>query len=217
MSNLVRPYRGVSAADRTQQRRGQLLDACLDVVGQLGVAEATVELICKRAGLSKRYFYESFADREAILGAALERVIDDVRNALTGTPRETPVDPTEQMRRLVSVTVTTITADPRVARLWAEAGHQPVLEERRSRAYGDVAQLLLDIVLPGDGTGDPGARSAFILIVAGTTEVLRRWIADEPERPAEEIVDAITRVGLAVRAAFMNGTSVDDRRSGAVT
>lgn len=200
MSDLVRPYRGLSPDERMRQRRAQLLDACLDVLGERGVVDTTVDLVCKRAGLSKRYFYESFSDREAILVALLEGVMDDVRAALLDTLGDAPADPEEQMRRLVTTTVTTITADPRVARLWAEASHQPVLEERRSRAYGDVAQVLIDILLPG--TDEPGAHSAFVLVVAGTTEVLRRWIAEEPERPTDEIVDAVTRVGLGVRAEF---------------
>ncbi|MGV7904576.1 TetR family transcriptional regulator, partial [Mycobacterium kansasii] len=62
MDEVVRPWRGVSAEDRRSARRAQLLEACLDVVGDAGVEAVTADAVAQRAGLSKRYFYEAFAD-----------------------------------------------------------------------------------------------------------------------------------------------------------
>jgi AcrR family transcriptional regulator len=70
----VRPYRGVSAEDRRTERRARVKSACLDVVGEQGVTEVTVEAVSARAGLTKRYFYESFTDLDALLA----EVIDDI-------------------------------------------------------------------------------------------------------------------------------------------
>ncbi|MER6761549.1 MULTISPECIES: TetR/AcrR family transcriptional regulator [Amycolatopsis] len=201
MPEVVRPYRGVSADERRRQRRSQLLEAGLDVVGEVGVADTTVDLVCKRAGLSKRYFYESFADREALLTAVLTGVFDAVRSSLETALTDAPSAAEERMTLLVTATVEAIATDPRVSRLWVEANHHPALEQHRSEAYAEFADLLVSILLPGR-EDDPAAQSAFVLVVAGTTEVLRRWLADgSPGSPAG-IVDVLRRVGLAVTGEF---------------
>ncbi|WP_406641394.1 TetR/AcrR family transcriptional regulator [Amycolatopsis sp. WGS_07] len=201
MPEVVRPYRGVSAEDRRRQRRSQLMEAGLDVVGEVGVAETTVDLVCKRAGLSKRYFYESFADREALLEAVLTGVLEAVRSALETALADAPAAAEERMTRLVTATVEAIATDPRVSRLWVEANHHPALERPRSEAYAEFADLLVGILLPGH-EADPDARSAFVLVVAGTTEVLRRWLADGSPGTAAGIVAVLRRVGLAITGEF---------------
>jgi len=198
---VVRPYRGVSADDRRRQRREQLLDACLDVVGELGPGATTVEAVCKQAGLSKRYFYESFDDREAVLIALVERVMAAVRDALEAVMRDAPTSPDEQMRRLVHATVDTLSADARISRLWVEANLYPALEQRRSEAYDDFAEVLTRIVLP-ERADDEEARDAFLLVVAGTTEILRRGLREGSPAKTAEMIDVLHRVGTAVRLAF---------------
>jgi hypothetical protein len=44
---------------------------------------------------------------------------------------------------------------------------------------------------------DPRSKVAALLIVAGTTEVVSRWLAGELDLDREELVDEITRVGIA--------------------
>lgn len=198
---VVRPYRGVSAEERRRQRREQLLDAALDVVGELGPSAATVEAVCKRAGLSKRYFYESFDDREAVLIALVERVMASVRDALEAVVRDAAASPDEQMLRLVHATVDTLSADARVSRLWVEANLYPALERRRSQAYDEFAEVLVRIILP-ERAGDEETRNAFLLVVAGTTEILRRGLRDRSPQKTAGMIDVLHRVGTAVRSAF---------------
>jgi AcrR family transcriptional regulator len=178
-----------------------LLDACLDVVGELGPGATTVEAVCRQAGLSKRYFYESFNDREAVLIALVERVMASVRDALEAVVRNAPTSPDEQMRRLVHATVDTLSADARISRLWVEANLYPALEQRRSEAYDEFAEVLARIVLP-ERAGDEETRDAFLLVVAGATEILRRGLRDGSPAKTSEMVEVLHRVGTAVRSAF---------------
>jgi len=198
---VVRPYRGVSADDRRRLRREQLLDACLDVVGKLGPGATTVDAVCKQAGLSKRYFYESFDDREAVLIALVERVMATVRDALEAVVQSTSTSPDEHMRRLVHATVDTLSADARISRLWVEANLYPALEQRRSEAYDEFAEVLARIVLP-KRAGDEEVRDAFLLVVAGATEILRRGLREGSPAKTAEMIDVLHRVGMGVRSAF---------------
>ena len=64
------------------QRRERLLDAALRVYGTRGYHSTTVKAVCDAAGLTERYFYESFPNGEALFLAlyrdvsvkALERI-----------------------------------------------------------------------------------------------------------------------------------------------
>ena len=78
-----RRYRGVSAEQRQQERRERLLDAGLHVFGESGYHGATVRGICQQAGLTERYFYESFANSEDLLCAVYEGVLASQRERMT--------------------------------------------------------------------------------------------------------------------------------------
>ncbi len=199
VTELVRPYRGVSAEDRRARRREQLLEACLDAVAASGVADTTAEAICGRAGLSKRYFYESFADREAVLVAALDRLFEAVRTAINTALAGTTGRAADRIERTVSALVAAISADPRAARLYVEAPRHRALEQRRALAFDEFTQLLVERVLDVD-PHDARARTAALLVVAGTTEVLGRWLAGDVPLGEAEFVQTIAGIGLALTA-----------------
>ena len=81
--NKGRVYGGENQEERRARRRQQFLDAGLQVFGTLGYRAATVRSLCKQAGLTDRYFYESFDTTEDLLVGvyrqqceALERAVE---------------------------------------------------------------------------------------------------------------------------------------------
>lgn len=83
MSNVSggRTYGGVSAAERQKQRRAALVEAGLELFGTDGFLNVSVKKICDEAGLTQRYFYESFPDRVALLAAVYEYCVEEARAA----------------------------------------------------------------------------------------------------------------------------------------
>lgn len=73
-----RTYGGLSESERRQERRDRFLDAGIEVFGREGIIGATVRKLCREAGLTERYFYESFADSEALYWAVYERLTNEV-------------------------------------------------------------------------------------------------------------------------------------------
>lgn len=62
---------GLEVGERRERRRVALIEAGLEVFGTVGYAESTVEALCAQAGIrNKRYFYEPFPDREALITPA---------------------------------------------------------------------------------------------------------------------------------------------------
>ena len=94
----VRPYRGVDATERLAQRRRQLLDAGLELLGAAGKdpAELAVRAICGQAGLGVRYFYESFTDKDHFVGAVFDSVNAEIAATTQAAVASAP--PHEQAR-----------------------------------------------------------------------------------------------------------------------
>lgn len=200
MPPVVRPYRGVAADKRRRERREKLLDACLDMVTDSGVAAVTVDGICARAGLSKRYFYESFGDRDAILVSALDDVIDSVGTALEAIVQEQG-STADRVGQTAAVLVRALTADPRASLLYTSASANSALEARRRQMVDTFTPLLMRAVLDAD-PANPRAEAATVLMVAGTTELLDRWLRGDLNFTEVEFVDTLTALGVALATSF---------------
>ncbi|MDF3320123.1 TetR family transcriptional regulator [Rhodococcus sp. C3V] len=194
MTNVVRPYKGVAAETRRRQRRQQLLDACLDVVAESGVATITVETICNRANLSKRYFYESFRDRDTILVAALDEIFRPLGDKLAKQfePHKSADD---RVALTASTLVEILTADPRAAYLYISAAGNPALESRRRQIVDDFTPLLMREILNADPNNHK-AIATTIVMVAGTTELLDRWLRGSLPFTRKEFIDTLQTIGL---------------------
>src|SRR4029453_6908151 len=91
----ARNYAGLSADERRLGRREGLVEGAIRAYGELGYRNTTVKAVCEAAGLTERYFYESFVNSEALLVAAFETVsrrvfscLEEVRKAHVGTAEE---------------------------------------------------------------------------------------------------------------------------------
>ena len=65
-------YGGVTAEERRASRRAALIEAALDLFGEDGARAVSKRAVCARARLNDRYFYEHFADSDALLVAIAE-------------------------------------------------------------------------------------------------------------------------------------------------
>ncbi len=74
-SPVTRPFRGVSAPERRQTRRRQLVEAAFELAATHGAASLGVGEVCAAAGLTKRYFYESFASTDELGAAVVDHAI----------------------------------------------------------------------------------------------------------------------------------------------
>src|SRR5690349_9474570 len=110
-----RSYRGVSAGERAAVRRAALLDAALDLLGGDPPAPGTMTAICERAGLTERYFYESFRSRDALLVALLDQVATELLER-TEAVLDDDGPPDELVRRALEVLLDVLAGDPRKGR-----------------------------------------------------------------------------------------------------
>ena len=83
-------WSGVPLRDRQALRRGELLTAGVTLLGGPEGPSLTVRAVCRAAGLTERYFYESFSDRDEFVRAVYDDVCTTAMTALasSSTPRE---------------------------------------------------------------------------------------------------------------------------------
>lgn len=93
-------WSGVPLRDRQALRRDQLIAAGVALLGGEGGPALTVRAVCREAGLTERYFYESFGDRDDFVRA----VYDDVCNRAMATLMSATT-PREAVERFVALMV----------------------------------------------------------------------------------------------------------------
>ena len=84
-------YRGVSAADRIAGRRARLLDAALAVWAD-PETRTTMTAVCAEAGLTERYFYESFSGLDELLTAVMDAIAAEIEETSSRAAAECAED-----------------------------------------------------------------------------------------------------------------------------
>jgi AcrR family transcriptional regulator len=186
-SRLVRPYGGVSALDRVAARRRRLLAAGLELFGTRGIASVGVGDICAEAGLTKRYFYESFASIDALA----EAVFEEVRTGIIGRVAPAIVaGGADDARPAIDCYVHAVTDDPRVLRLLAfESTTGPLARHRDSFATRAVETWF---ALVGSQAADPErTRVRAYAFVGASTQIGLAWANGELHLTIEELIDEL--------------------------
>jgi AcrR family transcriptional regulator len=83
-------WSGVPLENRQALRRDELITAGVQLLGGESGPGVTVRAVCRQAGLTERYFYESFTDRDEFVRAVYDDVCARAMSALMSatTPRE---------------------------------------------------------------------------------------------------------------------------------
>lgn len=186
-------YAGKAASTRQAERREKLLAAGIALIGRDGYAATSIDAVCKEAGLTKRYFYESFAGSEELLTEAYRAVTREFLASILQAARPHLGDARRLVRAGLQQTFDFVRKNPDKARLiMIEA---MALRGQLGRLYGSSYNEFVDLLvkftkpfLPGPGPGDVilavmarGAVGALIHLCQG-------WIATGFRQPVAELV-----------------------------
>ncbi|MEO5876641.1 MAG: TetR/AcrR family transcriptional regulator [Streptosporangiaceae bacterium] len=189
-------YRGLSGETRRTERRSRLVAAGLDLWGEAGWQGVTVRGVCARAGLTDRYFYENFADRDTLLLAVFDQVRDEIITLMFEVPWTG--DPRAIMRATFTEVLAVLAADPRKARVgFTESAGSPALERRRHEAVGLVAEALAGKVSTASAPPPPGTVTVALFCAGGVGELISAWLADRLDLSAAQLVDHCTTLCAA--------------------
>jgi AcrR family transcriptional regulator len=164
--------------------------AALTAIAETGLAGVVVEPLARRLSTTKGSFYWHFANREALIEAALELWEREHTEAVIVRVEEEP-DPLQRLRLLLTTAIMLAQEDLVDAAVLASARHPlvaPVLNRVTERRVGYLAQLFRQLGFPPAQARDRGllAYTAYLgqtqLIQAGMSAVpaegagLRRYV-----------------------------------------
>ncbi|MGW0901966.1 TetR/AcrR family transcriptional regulator [Streptomyces sp. NPDC002853] len=135
-------------------------DAALTAIGEGGLAAVAVEPLAVRLGTTKGSFYWHFANRDALIEAALNRWAE-IHTEGTIQEVEAEPDPRRRIRLLFAEAIASATSDPLEVALLATASHPQVAEVMRrvtERRVAYVAELFAGLGFP-----EPEARRRGLL------------------------------------------------------
>ncbi len=168
-----------------------MLTAGLDLLGapKQDTSALTVRGICRRAGLTARYFYESFSDKDEFAGAVFDWVIADL--AATTQAAVAAVPAGEQTRAGIANIVRAIGGDPRVGRLLFGA-HLADAVLVRKRAESSALFAMLSGQHVGNAlrvAENDRIRAAAHFVVGGVGQTIGAWLAGEVRLGPDDLVD----------------------------
>lgn len=198
-----RRYRGVSEEQRRAERRARLVAAGVAVYGGEGYHAATVKAVCAAAGLTERYFYESFANREALLLAAYAHVIGGLRARIVAALLRAAPTPEAVTRAGLEEFFAAMRDDPAGARLLLieVLGVSPAVD----RAYHDALREFRDLVqsaqeLVRPGAPDDGLDGELVAmgLVGAVVQLAQHWVVSGHARPLQAVIDASHAILIGV-------------------
>ncbi|MGB3708645.1 TetR/AcrR family transcriptional regulator [Gordonia sp. (in: high G+C Gram-positive bacteria)] len=177
----VAVYRGQTLDDRIDERRKQLLDAAFTLLAHGGITAITMRAVARQASLSPRYFYESFADRSALLAAMFEQTMVAFAQAVSTAIQASATDPLSQTKAAIAAVTELLDSDPTIARLLQESLAEDALRDTASAAIPRFIEMTAGLLIDDAWyrTADP---IKMRLDISALTGSLTRLFIDRSER-----------------------------------
>jgi AcrR family transcriptional regulator len=198
-SHGERPYRGIRADQRRSARRNALIEAGLDIIGEKGWPALSLKGVCERAGLTERYFYESFAKLDAFRAALVDQVADETAAAIVNAIDSSGTDPRAALRAIVNAVWQLLLEDPRRGRVAAMEGiGDPTLLGRRESIEARFEDVLTtrsaDVF--GLDPADPATPVLSAAFVGAADEIFQRLLGgqltEEPSVCSELLISVFS-------------------------
>ncbi len=186
-------------------QRGRLIEAMAQVVAEKGYGPATVADVVERAGVSRRTFYEQFADKEACFlaayGTGAEVLLTRIREAVEHLPED---DWRARARAGVETCMAVLAEEPEFA--WATQieilGAGPAALERRAVILGVFAELWRG--LHARARQEEPDRipelppEVFTTLTGGIEEMVRERLRTQGAQSLPELSESVLRTVLAI-------------------
>ncbi|NNM50844.1 MAG: TetR/AcrR family transcriptional regulator [Pseudomonadales bacterium] len=181
VSTPTRAYRGVSAEQRSEERRQRLLEAALELFSTQGYAKTPIETLCAAAKVTARHFYQLFPSREALLRALYDGMVENLRAAVLAAVSLPDVPRHEQISLAVQALVLHYLEDSRRARVGVleVVGVSAEMEQRRRAVIHEIADIIEHYIQGLAKRGELPEHNYHLISVAlvgGINELLAEWL-----------------------------------------
>ncbi|MBO0854094.1 MAG: TetR/AcrR family transcriptional regulator, partial [Nocardia sp.] len=199
-----RLYGGITGEERIAERRRKLVEAGTDLFGSSESGSVRVKDVAVAAGLTERYFYESFNNLDALFDEVLERAVHSLEIDVNAALEDAPQDNLVRMSIALRTAVASLAGDPRKIRIiFVEAlGNGRRASFRRHEFSERGAANFFRWTHAGDdyASGSVEARMRVIALAGATSELMISWgegfLDVTPDELAEFLVGQYWRTNL---------------------
>src|ERR1700722_9707356 len=183
---VTMPFKGISAEDRRVHRRSRLVAAAFEIAGTEGAGALGVGRVCVAAGLTKRYFYESFATLAELQSAVVDHAIAVMTERVDPFR---PAGPGEPPQMWLEAFVGALVDDQCLARV--------LLTETHGGALSPFRHQIIDVAIAGmappgaDPQADLRARLAAYAQIGTLSELCLAWHEGHLAIDRMTLVDAL--------------------------
>jgi AcrR family transcriptional regulator len=198
---VTMPFKGISADDRRIDRRNRVVEAAYEIAGTEGAGALGVGRVCRAAGLSKRYFYESFASLSELQSAVVDYAIAVM---LERVDPFRPTEPGGPPQRWLAAFVGALVDDECLARVLLAETHGGLLSPFRHQ--------IIDVAVSGmassasDPQEDLRARLVAYAQIGTLSELCLAWHQGQLVMDRAALVDALA--DLFVRIDQIEGRTL---------
>ncbi|MGH2906659.1 MAG: TetR/AcrR family transcriptional regulator [Solirubrobacterales bacterium] len=165
-----------------ESQRVRMLEAMVSLSAEQGYAATSVADVIARSGVSRKSFYEHFANKEDCFLAAYERGVKDLAGRIAVAVQESEAAGVELVRVAVGAYIDSLVAMPDFARILAiealAAG--PVVRKRRDEGFERFIELYRNLY-NRSREQDPGLpeldESIFVAAIGAVAELIRRTVS----------------------------------------
>lgn len=190
-----RRWRGRGADERKAERRALLMAAAVKVYSERGFRHSSVKAVCDEAGLTERYFYESFANSEdmlvAVASASLEHMVSELQAKCDAVARA------DRLETILFHYYGMLRKQPAHARAFLVEirGISPVVDAYLETATQRFAEVVVDAPLDRLSRTD---RMVAIGAVGAIVHIALDWILSDFASPIEDVVRAASKLGSII-------------------
>jgi AcrR family transcriptional regulator len=175
------------------------MEAGLEVYARNGYANAKVRQICSEAGLTERYFYESFDDKEDLLIELVDAIFEDALDATAPELKNLDRPLEEVVRKALGDFLESLIGDQRRARvmLLESVGVSTKTEQRRRAQFANLRDLLREAGVSILGDQAPSFEDADMTaraLVGVTVELLISFLLGEIDVDRDRLTDHLVQL-----------------------
>ncbi|MDG3008606.1 TetR/AcrR family transcriptional regulator [Rhodococcus sp. D2-41] len=192
-----RRYGGVAAPERTALRRAALLRSGRELFGAHGFRGAGVKDLCAGAGVTDRYFYESFRNTGELFAAVFDEVVDELFSAVARNVAGSAPTGTNKLHAGIATFLDLLGEDPRMVRIVfiepPAVGFEA--EEQMGRALARFAGLVAETVVrarPDDVVPEVMTQIFALSLVGMIERVVIEKISGRIDLPMADLADRCT-------------------------
>jgi AcrR family transcriptional regulator len=184
---VTMPFKGVSADTRRVDRRRRLVETAFEIAGTEGAGALGVGRVCEAAGLSKRYFYESFATVAELQSGVVDHAITAMSERVDPFR---PAAPGASPQGWLGAFVAALVDDECLARV--------LLAETHGGALSPFRHQIIDVAVAGmappgsDPQTDLRARLAAYAQIGTLSELCLAWHQGRLAMERATLVDALS-------------------------